>query len=294
MTLLWNTICDHIENVTGDQVSRQGRDGVSGGCINQAFRLEGSQQDYFIKINHAKHLSMFEAEMRGLQEIADSDTLRVPEPVCCAIHDDSAYIVMEYLQLGGGREGLEKLGEKLAAMHRVTRPEFGWEIDNTIGSTPQLNPLTEDWVTFWRESRLGFQLELAGRNGYGGRLQQQGNQLLESFPALLEGYDPEPSLLHGDLWSGNYAIMSSGEPVIYDPAVYYGDRETDLAMTELFSGFGNRFYQAYQETWPLDTGYALRKTLYNLYHILNHLNLFGGGYLAQAEGMIDRLLSEIK
>lgn len=294
MTSLWDYICDHIENATGETISAREQDAIGGGCINRTFRLRGSQRDYFIKLNRSDRLAMFAAEARGLQEILDTKTLRVPEPICWDRHGDNAFLVLEYLELGGGRNGMAALGRGLAAMHRTTRPRYGWEMDNTIGSTPQLNTYGDDWIAFWRDLRLGFQLELADRNGFGGRLQQRGGRLLEALPSLLDGHDPGPSLLHGDLWSGNFAILSSGEPVIYDPAVYYGDREADLAMTELFGGFGARFYQAYRNSWPLDEGYSVRKILYNLYHVLNHLNLFGGGYLSQAEAMIDRLLSEIR
>ena len=178
-------------------------------------------------------------------------------------------------------------------MHRVTRERFGWDTDNTIGSTLQINTCEHDWVDFWRTQRLQFQLQLAAENGHGGRLQSQGEKLLDAFPALFVGYSPPASLLHGDLWSGNYAFNRSGEPVIYDPAVYYGDREADLAMTELFGGFGADFYAAYRANYPLDAGYGVRKTLYNLYHILNHLNIFGEGYRSQAYRMMDALLAEL-
>jgi fructosamine-3-kinase len=148
-------------------------------------------------------------------------------------------------------------------------------------------------VSFWRTQRLQFQLELAAQQGHGGRLQSQGEKLLDAFPALFAGYSPQPSLLHGDLWSGNYAFTRAGEPTIYDPAVYYGDREADIAMTELFGGFGADFYAAYQADFPLDAGYGVRKTLYNLYHILNHLNIFGDSYRSQAYRMMDTLLLEL-
>jgi fructosamine-3-kinase len=167
-------------------------------------------------------------------------------------------------------------------------------MDNTIGSTPQKNTPRQDWVAFWREQRLGYQLQLAARQGHGGALQRQGEQLLEYLPDFFTDHRPQASLLHGDLWSGNYSIDSQGQPVIFDPAVYFGDREADLAMTELFGGFGAEFYAAYNSSWPLEPGYAVRKTLYNLYHILNHLNLFGGGYLSQAQRMIQHLLAEVR
>jgi fructosamine-3-kinase len=177
-------------------------------------------------------------------------------------------------------------------MHRATKQRFGWDRDNTIGSTPQHNAEHADWVTFWSEQRLGFQLDLAARNGYRGRLQKRGDLLRQQLGALLE-HSPVASLLHGDLWGGNIAYAADGQPVIFDPACYYGDREADLAMTELFGGFGGTFRAAYEEAWPLSPGYPVRKQLYNLYHIVNHLNLFGGGYLSQAESMIDRLLAEL-
>ncbi|MGZ8947750.1 MAG: fructosamine kinase family protein, partial [Methylococcaceae bacterium] len=170
---------------------------------------------------------------------------------------------------------------------------FGWHRDNTIGSTLQINNQSNDWLTFWREQRLGFQLKLAGNNGYGGSLQANGECLCSDMAILFNDYMPQPSLLHGDLWAGNAAVDKLGSPVIFDPACYYGDREADLAMTELFGGFSRDFYAAYQAVWPLDDGYDVRKTLYNLYHILNHLHLFGGGYLRQAESMMAMLLSEI-
>jgi protein-ribulosamine 3-kinase len=177
-------------------------------------------------------------------------------------------------------------------MHRATSGRFGWHRDNTIGATPQLNAWESDWIVFWQTYRLGYQLDLAARSGHGGQLQRRGGLLLERLPALFD-HAPVPSLLHGDLWGGNFSGDAEGNPVIFDPACYYGDREADLAMTELFGGFSGRFYSAYRAAWPLDPGYDTRKTLYNLYHILNHLNLFGGGYGSQAERMIDRLLAEL-
>ncbi|MFV2061542.1 MAG: fructosamine kinase family protein, partial [Gammaproteobacteria bacterium] len=141
--------------------------------------------------------------------------------------------------------------------------------------------------------RLGFQLELAGQNSYRGSLQKKGDKLMEKMSGLFPDGNPDASLLHGDLWSGNMAVLDTAMPVIFDPAIYYGDRETDIAMTELFGGFSENFYRAYNEHFPLDSGYSIRKTFYNIYHILNHLNLFGGGYGQQAESMIDKVLSEL-
>ena len=200
---------------------------------------------------------------------------------------------MENLALGGRGDPVA-LGEGLAAMHRISREQYGWFRDNTIGSTPQDNTQSDDWIEFWQVHRLQFQLDLAARKGAAGRLLSQGEKLLVGLPVLFDSYVPEASLLHGDLWSGIYAFTQAGEPTIFDPGVYYGDREADLAMTELFGGFGSDFYAAYNNAWPLDDGYRSRKKLYNLYHILNHFNMFGGGYERQAQEMMDSLLSELR
>ncbi|HEY5601684.1 MAG TPA: fructosamine kinase family protein, partial [Gammaproteobacteria bacterium] len=241
-------------------------------------------------------LSMFEAELEGLQEIARHNAIKVPQPSCVGASAGSAYIVMEYLPIqsggGGSTTSLEQLGIDLAGLHRVTRDQFGWQRDNTIGSTPQINTPSSDWIGFYRDHRLGFQYQLAAKQGYG-HLLRRGELLMSRLELFFTGYQPQASLLHGDLWSGNYAIDDKGRPVIFDPAVYYGDREADIAMTELFGGFSPRFYSAYNAAYPLDSGYRIRKNLYNLYHILNHLNLFGEGYLSQAERMADQLLREV-
>lgn len=289
----WQIIAQHIAESTGKPFNPLEPREVGGGCINTGVRLTDGERSYFVKLNDSELLEMFEAEADGLRELARTRTIRVPDPLCCGLSGSQAYLVMEYIDMGhGGRSGSELAGRQLAEMHRTSHPRFGWFRDNTIGSTPQLNQGSDDWIDFWRERRLGYQLRLAERNGYGGTLQRKGERLMDHFQVLID-HQPPPSLLHGDLWGGNLAYAGDGNPVIFDPAVYYGDREADLAMTELFGGFGNRFYDAYREAWPLEPGYSTRKVLYNLYHILNHLNLFGGGYLSQASSMIDRLLAEV-
>jgi fructosamine-3-kinase len=290
---IWQHIVEHISATTGRPFHAGRQQGVGGGSINAAHVISDGEQAFFVKLNSASKLDMFEAEAEGLGEIAATHTVRVPVPLCWGVAEDSCYLVMEKLDLGGGsNRGARKLGEQLAGMHHSSRPGFGWHRDNTIGATPQLNEPQSSWPDFYRDKRLAFQYQLAARHGYKGRLQRRGEKLLQCIGVFFSAYQPAPSLLHGDLWSGNYGVDSGGEPVIFDPAVYYGDREADIAMTELFGGFPAQFYAAYNDTWPLDSGYRVRKTLYNLYHILNHLNLFGGGYLAQAEHMTDALLGE--
>jgi protein-ribulosamine 3-kinase len=266
---------------------------VGGGSINEAYRLEGTDDSrYFIKLNDARHYPMFVAEAAGLEAIATTGTIRVPQPIALGSLDGQSYLVLEHLELIS-RGDAKKLGVQLAALHRCAAKQFGFAHDNFIGTTPQANGWSDDWVTFWREQRLGFQLQLAAQSGYGGQLQSLGEKLLDALPTFFKGYAPQPSLLHGDLWSGNHAYLADGAPTIFDPAAYYGDRECDLAMTELFGGYPADFYAAYRAAYPLDAGYATRRDLYNLYHILNHANLFGGGYARQAEQMMRNLLAEV-
>jgi len=266
---------------------------VGGGNISEAYRLEANDgAHYFLKLNDAQHLAMFVAEAAGLEAIAATNTIRVPRPIAYGEASGQSYLVLEHLELNS-RGDAKLLGEQLAALHRCTSFRFGFAQDNFIGTTAQPNSWTDSWIDFWREHRLGFQLHLAAQNGYGGQLQRLGEKLLDSLPSFFESYTPQPSLLHGDLWGGNHAFLADNTPTIFDPATCYGDRECDLAMTELFGGYGANFYSAYRSAWPLDAGYATRRDLYNLYHILNHANLFGGGYARQAEQMMQSQLAKV-
>jgi fructosamine-3-kinase len=238
---------------------------------------------------------MFEAEAAGLRALANAGVVRVPSPICTGSADSCAFLVLEHLELATvGTRVLERLGRALAALHRTTHTHFGWHRENTLGTTPQINTWNVHWVPFFGHFRLRAQLERAVQRGDRPVLQRLGESLIERLPALFTPYQPAPSLLHGDLWQGNVGACAGGQPVVFDPAVYFGDREADLAMTELFGGFSSAFYHAYNEAWPLDAGYSVRKTLYNLYHILNHYNLFGGGYADQAQLMMEQLLSELR
>ncbi|HYP67885.1 MAG TPA: fructosamine kinase family protein [Thiobacillaceae bacterium] len=287
-----NDIAAAIARATGTAFVPRRQASLGGGCINQALRLSDGKRSFFVKINGATCLPMFEAEAAGLEEILATHSLRAPRPVCYGASDGAAWLVLEYLELGGRGRGAE-MGRQLAQMHHTTATQFGWTRDNTIGSTPQPNAWAGSWIDFFRDRRLGYQLELAAQKGFGAALQRKGERLRGDLDAFFSAYQPVSSLLHGDLWGGNAGYMRSGEAVVFDPAVYYGDREADLAMTELFGGFGADFYAAYREAWPVDAGYAVRKMLYNLYHILNHAYLFGGGYAMQAQAMMDRLLADL-
>ncbi|AFY76208.1 MAG: fructosamine kinase family protein [Hydrococcus sp. C42_A2020_068] len=287
---MWNQIADRISQVTGEKFQVKDRRSVSGGCINQGYALIGNGSTYFVKLNQASQVDMFEAEALGLKQMLATQTIRVPVPICWGVIDRSSYLVMEWLEFGSPTtRAWEQMGRKLAAMHQAGgSAKFGWERNNTIGSTPQINTWTENWADFFAEHRIGYQLQLAKRRGGGF---PDYFQVVEVVRDHLADRTPKPSLVHGDLWSGNAAVTNAGEPVILDPATYYGDREVDIAMTELFGGFPAAFYRGYNEVFPLEEGYQQRKTLYNLYHILNHFNLFGGGYGSQANRMLQQILS---
>lgn len=284
-----------ITAATGGHFSGAAPVAVGGGCINQTFVLSDGERRYFVKLNRADTLDMFEAEADGLNALAACDAFRVPAPIATGTADGNAFLVLDHIELQplADRAAGIVFGRALAALHRTIGERFGWHRQNYIGRTPQPNAGHATWSFFFANQRLLPQLELARRNGHRGKLISDGERLAERLAALFLDYRPQPSLLHGDLWHGNAAMSATGEAVIFDPAVYYGDRETDLAMTELFGGFPEAFYVAYREAWPLAEGYEQRKTLYNLYHILNHLNLFGSGYLRQAERMMAALLAEL-
>lgn len=289
----WEVISEALDNFGAGPIAN--RQAVGGGSINSAFRVETKDgQRFFIKLNREELLDMFEAEFEGLIELRKPDTIRVPRPIGCGAGHGYSWLITEYIELHSRNSDTSShFGQQFAELHRFSNDRFGWHRDNTIGSTPQINDWADSWIDFYRQHRLGFQLQLAAKNGYNGSLQQKGERLQSDLGKFFESYSPQPSLMHGDLWGGNKSTDAEGNPVIFDPAVYYGDREADLAMTELFGGFPGGFYEAYDEVWPLDEGYGVRKTLYNLYHILNHANLFGGGYAMQAESMMDHLLAEV-
>ena len=290
MNTLPEALSGVISAATGKAFAVRSTRALGGGSINRAWLLQGDEQAYFVK-THAHGGALFEAEAAALDALANAGAVRVPRPLAQGTIGEQAFLVLEYLPLQARGDAV-RLGRGLAALHRASAARFGWPQDNFIGRTPQPNAWMADWTAFWRDRRLGHQIELARARGER-RLVAAGEKLIDRLPALLAAYTPLPSLLHGDLWSGNYGYAESGEPVIFDPAAYYGDREADLAMTELFGGFPADFYAAYREAWPLDPGYRMRKTLYNLYHVLNHDHLFGGGYGAQAQAMMDKLLAEL-
>lgn len=280
---MWQEIIAHLSRLYGETLGSPQIVSVGGGSINQTYRLRTGGYDFFVKLNAAAKVAMFEAEAEALQEIRGTGKIKVPYPIGWGVAQNNAYLVLEWLDLDGRRDWAA-LGKNLALMHGMDRGQFGWHRSNTIGETPQPNPWTESWADFFWQHRLLYQLKLAQRKGF--NLPVSLDVLQQRVEQLLGNHQPQASLVHGDLWSGNFGFDREGTPVIFDPALYYGDREVDIAMTELFGGFATEFYRSYYEEIPQDGGYNDRKILYNLYHILNHFNLFGGGYSNQAQQMI--------
>jgi len=265
---------------------------LHGGDINHAALINWGSTNFFVKYHANAPTDMFAAEAEALTKIAEQGCIRTPHPIATGNDGTTDWLVLEYIELSPSGSAAQ-MGEDLAALHRVTHQQYGWDRDNYIGTTPQINTHCNDWSDFWRDYRLKPQLEMAQAAGHGGRLVNKGERLLANMDKLMAGHQPAASLLHGDLWGGNKAFTQGGTPVIFDPASYHGDRETDIAMTELFGGFSAEFYAAYEANLPLADGYRMRRDLYNLYHILNHLNLFGGAYLSRCESMIEQLLAQV-
>ncbi len=290
MTALPEPVRDAVERVLGQPVVRV--DAVGGGCISNATRVETKDQRVFLKWTPASQWPLLRAEADGLAALASAGSeLIIPKMLFLSeAHDgDHGMLILDWVDQGRpSRTFWQLMGQGLAQLHRSKADAFGFAHNNFIGLTPQLNGWMSDWPTFFLERRLSPQVELARRNGrwrssWNRLWDSLGRQLSELLPA-----SPAPSLLHGDLWSGNFIASVEGRPVLIDPAVYHGDRETDLAFTRLFGGFDDAFYRAYEEVWPLDDGAHERIPIYNLYHLLNHLNLFGAAYASGVEAALRR------
>ena len=284
-----------ISEATGSASDIDRVSAIAGGSISRAVLVGSGSAHWFVKINAASKADLFAAEADGLNALSRCRALRVPRVVASGVGGDYAFLALEYVRLHRLHEATHSTaaGRALAELHRIHGEQYGWQRENYIGSTPQDNTPHRNWPFFFARRRLLPQLRLAQQRGYGGTLITRGERLVDSLAALFVDHHPPPSLLHGDLWSGNAATDERGILALFDPAVYFGDREADLAMTELFGGFPDGFYAAYRESWPLADGFEQRKLLYNLYHILNHLNLFGSGYRQQAERIIGKLLAEM-
>lgn len=293
--LFRGSVEEALAQVAGIRARIAAREPVGGGDINRAVRLRlADGSTWFLKENTGKPDDFFLAEAAGLAAIRRTRTIRVPEVLACGKAGDTLFLLME--DLSGGRRARgawERLGQRLAAMHRAETAallplgmSYGFSLDGYIGHTRQKNPPRASWVAFFHEARLGFQMKRAW-HVFDAPLRRQASWLLDHLDRYLS--EPAaPSLVHGDLWGGNVMTRPDGELALIDPAAYVGDRESDLAMTELFGGFPEAFYRAYEEAAPLAAGYEERRALYQLYHLLNHLNMFGGGYLAAVARILRR------
>ena len=260
---------------------------VGGGDINQARRLKTSKGDFFLKLNLvSKARKMFEVEQKGLELLAAAKTIRVPSVIAVISDGKNAGLLMEYIETGYRADGFwEKFGTALATLHRESTKQYGLDHDNFIGSLPQSNGAHDTWSEFYIYERLLPQIEIAMADG------KMTAHDLKSFKGLFKKLPeicPEdvPSLTHGDLWSGNFLVSSESEPVLIDPAVSYAHREMDLAMSRLFGGFDRSFYRAYEGAWPLEPGFEKRLPIYQLYYLMVHVNLFGGGYVRSTRNIL--------
>jgi fructosamine-3-kinase len=286
-----------IASATGRRFEVESLRAVGGGCIHRALEVVDARggPSYFAKVNEASQRAMLASEAEGLAAIESAGALRTPRVVAQGDDGERAWLVLEWLELAAlAPASAVALGESLAAQHAVPQARFGWERDNFIGASAQRNGWSDDWNAFWRDRRLHAQLMLAAKHRLPSRMIDRGERLAADCHILLRGHAPGKSLLHGDLWGGNAASIGEGRAAVFDPAVYVGDCEADIAMTELFGGFPADFIDAYRAHRPLASGYTVRRDLYNLYHVLNHANLFSGGYVRQAEQSIERLLAEIR
>ncbi len=291
-------LSDAIAQAIGEPIEVTRSAPVGGGSIHSALAITAEtaqgERRFFAKTNEADQAPLFAAEAEGLEALRSARCVRVPGVLARGKDDETSWLVLEWLDLAPLDErSAASLGTALAAQHRIAQDRFGWGRDNFIGATPQVNGWSDDWLAFWRSKRLHAQLRLAAHHRLPSRMIDRGERLVADCEVFFRNYRPAKSLLHGDLWSGNAAALADGTPVVFDPAVYVGDREADVAMTELFGGFARGFAAAYRAAWALDDGYTVRRELYNLYHVLNHANLFAGGYVAQAQQAIERLLAEI-
>ncbi len=273
-----------IKEYTGKDEVVTSTGGTSGGCINNGTEvLTDMGNSYFVKYNFSSPPDMFLCEKNGLEEMAKSNAIRLPSVYGLGGGDNSVprFIILEYIKSGRrASDFYEDFGRKYAQMHRYTSDKYGFYEDNYIGSTPQKNTYETNWVEFYRKHRLGFQIELARKKGLATpELNKKMDSLLDKLTQIIGGVDEPPAVLHGDLWGGNHMVGDDGHVVLIDPATYYGSREADLSMTEMFGSMPASFYNAYDNAYPLEKGYNQRKKIYQLYHYLNHLNLFGSGYL---------------
>jgi len=285
---MWHFISDEIAKAIDQEFICDDIREITSGHSHKAFKITDGRLRFFVKINESMHIAHFKAESEGLEHLQKTKFFKVPKVICSGTVSDKAFLVLEFLTLtSGNNDSWYQFGHALAKQHQDhTQDMYGWQEDNFIGLSPQANQWQKKWHTFFAEQRIGIMLQLLAEKGH--VLSNNIDKVVESVNRLLIGHNPVASMLHGDLWTGNTGFHKD-KPVLFDPAFYYGDRETDIAMTELFSRLPNEFYQGYQDTWPLNDAYEFRKPVYQLYHVLNHALLFGGSYLDSARSTLKNM-----
>ncbi len=285
--MLNDKIKSKIEYILGSKITEMNP--LSGGCISNAYEVNTKNgNSYFLKNNYSSGNDMFFTEAHGLQELGKPGVITIPK----VISFDEEFILLDFIESSGRSKNFsEDFGRKFAMLHKFNNEKYGFYEDNYIGSNPQPNIPENDeaknWTKFYFNKRILYQFHLAEKSGNStSELRSSISKLENKIDSIITDNSEKPSLLHGDLWGGNYIVDKNGFACLIDPAVYYGNREADLAMTKLFGGFDSKFYQAYNEEFPLAEGYDYRESIYKLYHVLNHLNLFGSGYYSQAISLI--------
>ncbi len=284
---MWHALSVQLSLALGQQFEVEEKTPIDGGDINECYAISSGNIRFFVKVNTRENLAIYEAEAESLRHLANSGVVSVPQVIYMGVIKEKAVLVLDYIPMKPlDQENAYLLGREMANLHKWGEQlEYGFDIDNFIGTTEQRNNWHRKWANFFADHRIGLQLKLAEERGMSfGDVET----IVESIKERLTGHQPKPSLLHGDLWTGN-ASMSIHGPIVYDPACYWGDREVDIATTQLFSGLPERFYEGYAEVWPLDEEFESRKDIYNLYHRLNHCLLFGGHYLEETEALITKL-----
>ena len=286
----WKTgVAKLLSDIYSDEVHILDASYVGGGDINDARKIKTTAGTFFVKINSAaRYPAMFEKEARGLKLLSAAGVIDVPQVVGFGEEGQDAFLVLHYIESGVRKSGFwQDFGKKMALLHQNTQPYFGLDHDNYIGSLPQSNRQHQSWPDFFREERLLPQIKMAHRKGLiDASFINMFDRFFSRLPALFP--DEPPALVHGDLWGGNYMVSQNGDPVIIDPAVYYGHREIDLGMSQLFGGFDPAFYAAYHEHYPLHPGWQERLDYCNLYPLMVHVNLFGGGYVGSVRQILKR------
>lgn len=291
---MWHFISEHISDTTNAFFSCQRADPVSGGDTHESYIIKDATRRYFVKTRRYDDTQQLSHEAEGLNELHKTQTVLVPQVICHGITKDSdpniEYLVLSHIRfVEPSHDDYFTLGQKLASLHLVNAyTSYGWPHDNYIGANVQTNGRTASWADFFAEKRIGSMLERLATTGAWQQADGNIDSIVDLGRHILSLHQPHPSLLHGDLWAGNAGFCKKG-PVLFDPAIYIGDAETDLAMAELFGGFPAHFFEGYQSTSPIEKNYALRKPIYQLYHILNHGLLFGAHYITQAKQVVSEI-----